>query len=374
MATFPTKNLSKRYVCMAFGLLKSTLARLCTSTKINPYSKYKPVVSSANTMTDALFAEVNWGYAIPKATAAAVDFYNKVLGNGSWSYDSSTEGGRLLNQGWYYVPPYGGEVSKFRLGDFRGYSPDATQIGSVSCGNVSNATTTIVAFADFGEFSFHRDFENFKNGYIGFMFRRQDGGAIYYKSNNVIGATDIALTQSETTALKNLGGGNYHCIAFVTMMGGVSSFDGVSRITDFRPFPGCLTSFKYDSTGGTVGDEQIFRSIFINISPSRNLIECYVEFTNITKNFMTFNSSTLRWQIVATSIDGITNTYTGICTVSGNNETVQPNAKISRSVNIPHAIYKDFSEYTGYITLLYPNSGGTYKAINGDSGEFSYPS
>ena len=71
---------------------------LCKSTKINKWSRYKPV--------DGAWPGITLGFEIASTNA--------------------TKPAKSHFTQWVYKPPTGGSNSPFRLGDFRGYDHDST--------------------------------------------------------------------------------------------------------------------------------------------------------------------------------------------------------------------------------------------------------
>lgn len=80
---------------------------VCTSSNINKWARYKPVVNaSLDSSNDGKGGDGNYGFAIVTATSLS-------------TLVSSFDDGM---NGWTYVKPSGGASSPYRLGDFRGYN------------------------------------------------------------------------------------------------------------------------------------------------------------------------------------------------------------------------------------------------------------
>lgn len=93
---------------------------LCTSDKINKWSKYKPVrLSAANSVnnTDWFRAtDGNCGYEIPYIVYAD-----------TWALSPLSATTAVTDLDWNYLKPTGGTNSPYRLGDFRGYEHEANE-------------------------------------------------------------------------------------------------------------------------------------------------------------------------------------------------------------------------------------------------------
>ena len=82
---------------------------LCSSTKINHWSKWKPISLKADTLTYALLKANNFGITVITANTPS-NLLTQVQGNGL---------------GYIYNNPQGGANSPYRLGDFRYYNHGA---------------------------------------------------------------------------------------------------------------------------------------------------------------------------------------------------------------------------------------------------------
>lgn len=110
------------------SLLKESsldVGTLCKSSKINRWSKHKPVkYRKVSELTDAEFKSTNYGLVVPA------------------SFNSSTS---IPTAGWTYSQPTGGDSEPFRLTDFAGYKHNAEPpLGLVSSSLVWNADVTSV--------------------------------------------------------------------------------------------------------------------------------------------------------------------------------------------------------------------------------------
>ncbi len=113
--TIPETNISIIDVKETLGESTYDLGKLCKSSKINPWSKYKPI-SYKNPADWPAGTDGNYGLT-PKRLGSVSEVVDV--------YDGE-------NNGWIYTPPSGGENSPYRLGDFRGYCHKAIKGASIS--------------------------------------------------------------------------------------------------------------------------------------------------------------------------------------------------------------------------------------------------
>lgn len=92
------------------------LSLLCKHQNINKWSKWKPISTSAATLTDAVIKTNNYGYSNYTSTNP-----QSIL---TWSANNT-----LYN----YVKPSGTSSSPYRLGDFRKYNTDAVEPYTITC-------------------------------------------------------------------------------------------------------------------------------------------------------------------------------------------------------------------------------------------------
>lgn len=90
----------------ALGTSNTNVGGLCTNSSINHWSRWKPIHSTANTLTWQILKDSNFGINILQANNPSTLFTN-VKNNG--------------NKGYIYNNPKGGSNSPYRLGDFRNY-------------------------------------------------------------------------------------------------------------------------------------------------------------------------------------------------------------------------------------------------------------
>lgn len=117
MAIFPTEHLQMRYVCYQLGYIKARLSTLCTSSRINKWSKKKPVK-----LTQEAANYVNGGGKLKDYTG----WEKSDGGYYGFSFPIASPHTEIVNgKNWEYAPPTGGTRHPFILGSFAGYNPDA---------------------------------------------------------------------------------------------------------------------------------------------------------------------------------------------------------------------------------------------------------
>ena len=93
------------------GISNRNVGGLCTSSNVNPWSKWKPIHSTVSTMTLGELKNRNYGIQIIQANNPT-SLVSAIKANG--------------NKGYTYNKPTGGSNSPYRLGDFRNYEHSAT--------------------------------------------------------------------------------------------------------------------------------------------------------------------------------------------------------------------------------------------------------
>lgn len=108
-----TTNVSTTVVSQAIGVSTHNVGALCTSNKINKWSKYKPVNFSSINKTE------NWYKSNDLNCGLNINIYTTI--------NAMIADVRAGNTTWSYIPPSGGANSPYRLGDFAGYNHSAVQ-------------------------------------------------------------------------------------------------------------------------------------------------------------------------------------------------------------------------------------------------------
>ena len=101
MAALPLTGITTSLVAQTIGVGSNDVGTLCSSTKINKWSKWKPIsIAKVTGLTESDLQSANYGLSIPAA---------------------DSDDGTYLSQTWGYIKPTGGANSPYRLGDFRAY-------------------------------------------------------------------------------------------------------------------------------------------------------------------------------------------------------------------------------------------------------------
>lgn len=174
------------------GESSNDVATLCKSTKINKWSKNKPIKHNCLFKpTEAQKKEANYGISnIP---------YYRLLGNmaqdvinGSMKNATNISTLDTRIEPWHYQQPMGGYASPYRLGDFDGYFANAsapigaiteTEIESSLSGKVSvvfNKNTDTVSSLTFNDLASEKDFSN---QYLGLCL--SDGNKSFYMTQKI---------------------------------------------------------------------------------------------------------------------------------------------------------------------------------------------
>ena len=174
------------------GESSNDVATLCKSTKINKWSKNKPIKHNCLFKpTEAQKKEANYGISnIP---------YYRLLGNmaqdvinGSMKNATNISTLDTRIEPWHYQQPIGGYASPYRLGDFDGYFANAsapigaiteTEIETSLSGKVSvvfNKNTDTVSSLTFNDLASEK---NFSNQYLGLCL--SDGNKSFYMTQKI---------------------------------------------------------------------------------------------------------------------------------------------------------------------------------------------
>lgn len=181
MSTIGNTNISTSVVGDAIGVSSHALSELCTSEKINKWSRWKPVRSSLITMTEDGLAAANFGLSIP---------------------DGSTDPITAAKQDYEYLKPTGTQESPYRLGDFRNYDHIAEPVFSdgITSYTVDKRTDTSFTFmCDLktapkeGEFAYSELLPELADCYLCFV--------IQYGSTWCLKTANITLKESESATI-----------------------------------------------------------------------------------------------------------------------------------------------------------------------------
>ena len=112
MAVFKSTDISMKYVSFAFGYLRARLSTLCgaRNKRINIFAKNKPV---------------KFAYAGEDIRTVYPNWYKGKYNNCGIKITGYNSPSQACKAVWEWDAPDGGDTEPFRLGDFRGYNPDA---------------------------------------------------------------------------------------------------------------------------------------------------------------------------------------------------------------------------------------------------------
>lgn len=197
------------------GESSNDLATLCKSSKINMWARFKPTVYPAPFPSDWYKAgDGNYGITIPVYTSIK-DLYAAYHISGDTSH----------RNGYTYNQPYGGSVSPYRLGDFRGYRHNSQPpIGGFTTNTrvVTNAGVTgscayrlTSATGDDGQFTL-AEMGDLKNCYFGFALFK-NGSAVYWKTaSSTISSSNSQMSITIGGSGTNLATGTYEAVPFLS--------------------------------------------------------------------------------------------------------------------------------------------------------------
>ena len=132
MAVLPQTGITTSLVGNALGTTIRSVGALCKHDNINMWSKNKPFRAPVVTaVTDTQREYAHWGLEV--VSANTID---------NLIYQANQNSGK----GVIYLKPEGGETQPYRLGDFRGYNPDAT--APMENAYKNNTTKDVAAYAN----------------------------------------------------------------------------------------------------------------------------------------------------------------------------------------------------------------------------------
>lgn len=149
-----TTGITTSLVGQTLGLASTDIGTLCSSSKINKWSKFKPVKYAGINSNYWKATDGNCGLSIPTA-------------------NSITTLTNLVNTGvtWNYDKPTGGATSPYRLGDFRGYNHSAESPIAVDVPETayqSNGSIQVSMFLNEDDYTVKlSDIDSIKNTFLG---------------------------------------------------------------------------------------------------------------------------------------------------------------------------------------------------------------
>ena len=208
MAALPTTGITTSMVAQAIGEASNDVGTLCKSSKVNKWSKWKPVSKSKLTgLTLSDLESVNFGFSIPNA---------------------DSDEGDALSQTWVYNKPTGGSTSPYRLGDFRSYEHNSIRPFNLLLPDYVNKNQSgVVAKITFPSISANNVDGKyfFGNMYFGVLIKK--GTTVEYKTAATkISAGGTTVDFSESTAIDTTGTFYVYCFytasAIATMTNTIS--------------------------------------------------------------------------------------------------------------------------------------------------------
>ena len=113
MAALPTTGITTSLVAQTIGVGSNDVGTLCKSSKVNKWSKWKPIsLAKITGLSESDIINANFGLYPQEATQ---------IKNYQWN-GSNTLAAIQQPPLWAYTKPTGGSTSPFRLGDFRNYN------------------------------------------------------------------------------------------------------------------------------------------------------------------------------------------------------------------------------------------------------------
>lgn len=213
-----TAPISIEDVKQALGESSNDLATLCKSSKINMWSRHKPVIHTSLFDENAIKAnDGNFGFNIPKFTSLTELFANYQKYENEDGLHRGDDGYRIPTNGITYMQPTGGNTSPYRISDFKNYSNKVTCLPyqfDISVYTQEELTFTIYQDKNVNDTGICvEDIALYNNCYFGVCFFNYDSGKIhsYITSNN---KTDLYLRTS--FANQNLVKTTYIAIPFMS--------------------------------------------------------------------------------------------------------------------------------------------------------------
>lgn len=251
------------------GTKDNDTGRLCVSDKINPKSKYKPVENpnEYEPLTDAQYADVDWGYRIPVNPITLTKFVdyirNGVLPEGWEEPLDAVNGAVDLGMGWYYIRP----MSRFRLQDLNNYNRNAqTMFSNITAPEKVYSDTSSMQI-DLARGTFWvSDFNRFADSHLAVVIAKVDSGAVWFKSvtDEEGGFAKVIFSQDELRQMFTEVG-NYICYAVMTtdnVQNILPSGEGYNSNMSLYPLP--ISAVEIEYTGITSGTSDNVVNFHIN--------------------------------------------------------------------------------------------------------------
>ena len=246
------------------------LGKLCTSSKINAYSKYKPMrINTTAIATEEQMKAINYGYSYPDTDLTPKQIYELVV-KGTIPVDHSAPANSVhLQNLWYYLIPTGGSTYPYRLGDFINYSHNVPK--SMLDLNYETMVFVINQAGEDHQFMFsvnsqggsHQlqvsDLDNMSTKTYRFGILVTKNGLKYTYcgcANTVMNQNTFYIAKSNLSSLFTDGAGNYYVIPILSNGQSSSTPEQVTSINVSigipLPTPYCTAIVTVDESGGVV--------------------------------------------------------------------------------------------------------------------------
>lgn len=244
MAVLPTTNITTTLVANTLGENSHNIGQLCRSSRINPWSKRKPV-KFANDITDPYpeWWKGDDGYC--GFNIGEIILLNSNVETVMQKMDAGA-------QKWTYVPPDGTYRAPFRLGDFRKYMHDAPKgVEADAPSEIATASYTfsvkfnksggdMLALSDIGKSL------PFGNMYLGVLAKNTSNGTYrWLTSTTMVKDGDMSVTLPFTGLVQ----GTYKAYFFLASKQRISITDAVVAM-DYALLPVDVLTFKLRTDGG----------------------------------------------------------------------------------------------------------------------------
>lgn len=371
------------------GISTNEYRAILLANTINPYSKKKPVENPNvyGHLTDAQFAEVDWGYRIP-AVGIKQDAFRDYVRNGTvpsgWESPNNPTGQVSMGFGWYYIRP----SSWGRPADFIGYSHYAKRqlFGEVSVPSQGVTQNTQSMYLQFNRGTFAlNDFGTYANMHIGFIIMKQGSNTVWFKSIPDSG-TDanyptITFSKAEMNAMFAGGYGSYDVWAVATpeyvqnLVSGNAYYS--TQFTQIYPLPGSKATFTYSYQGVTRPE---IKFIFRNLETDGRYVYFDLYAKNIGDAAGAVNIANLKYLITARDEMGTSWEQDTIDSLGSYGSKSTGNVAIPTGGSEVYIDTYDAVPYSAYryltapwivtVQIWYPNSAGT--SVKYDSMDVTY--
>ena len=233
-----TTSITTTLVGQTIGVASRDVGTLCSSSLINKWSKYKPVIYP----TIATAGITNWWKAVDGNCGLSIPEYSNID-----SLVTSITNGVT----WNYNKPTGGASSPYRLGDFRGYAHDADipfgafYVPTTAYNNSANsvvgaAVEILISLGEIDSLAI-TDIAKIKDWYLGCYMIKSSGDALYPRYITTVKPVSDG-TSSVEIPIYGLPAGTYYVYPFLCQNPRASldipessntfvAFDGITRET-----------------------------------------------------------------------------------------------------------------------------------------------